>query len=234
MMACHGDFAITRRFYDRISRVYDVVADASEHAIRDCGVRALGLSPGERVLEVGCGTGHGLVAISRAVGRSGLACGVDVSSGMTAVARDRLARGADGNVALALCDARALCFLPRRFDAVLFSFTLELFGEAVPTVLAEAIRVLRPGGRVGVVAMDSDLQPGLGTPVYRWLHEHFPHAVDCGPIDVVGVMTAAGLGVEFVHATRIWSLPVKAVIATHDGGVECASPPGPHAESPNH
>ena len=83
-------------------------------------------------------------------------------------------------------------------------------------MLAEATRVLRPGGRLGVVAMDNDLQPGVGTPVYKWLHAHFSDAVDCAPIDVVGVMTASGLCVEFVHATRIWSLPVKAVIARVD------------------
>jgi demethylmenaquinone methyltransferase/2-methoxy-6-polyprenyl-1,4-benzoquinol methylase len=215
-MACDGDLTLTRRFYDGISRAYDVLADASEHTIRDSGIRALRLSRGERVLEIGFGTGHSLAAMAHAVGRSGLVCGVDVSSGMAAVARERLAVHGFEHVSLALSDAQALCFAPQRFDAVFFSFTLELFGAAVPVVLAEATRVLRPGGRVGVVAMDNDLQPGVGTPVYKWLHAHFPHAVDCAPIDVVELMTAAGFSVEFVHATRIWSLPVKAVIARVD------------------
>jgi demethylmenaquinone methyltransferase/2-methoxy-6-polyprenyl-1,4-benzoquinol methylase len=203
---------ITRRYYDRISRVYDLLANASEQEIRDYGIHALTLAPGERVLEVGFGTGHGLVAIARAVGPTGLATGVDISAGMTAIARERLERHACP-VAQVIGDARALCFSDCRFHAVFFSFTLERFGAEISEVMSEARRVLRPDGRVGVVAMDDTLEPGPGSPVYHWLHQHFPHAVDCAPIDVVGVVEAAGFTVETVRAARIWTLPVKAVVA---------------------
>ena len=69
-----------RRFYDRISRAYDFIADSSEHAVRDLGVRALGLSHGQRLLEIGCGTGHGLVSLADAVGQTGRVHGVDISA----------------------------------------------------------------------------------------------------------------------------------------------------------
>ena len=69
----------TRGFYDRISRGYDLIADSSEHAVRDLGVRALGVSHGQRVLEIGCGTGHGLVSLANAVGKTGQVHGVDIS-----------------------------------------------------------------------------------------------------------------------------------------------------------
>jgi demethylmenaquinone methyltransferase/2-methoxy-6-polyprenyl-1,4-benzoquinol methylase len=203
---------ITRRYYDRISRVYDLLADASEQEIRDYGIRALALAPRERVLEVGFGTGHGLVAMARAVGPTGLVCGVDISAGMAAIAQERLDRAAC-QVALVIGDARALCFSAYRFDAIFFSFTLERFGVEISQVLAEARRVLRADGRVGVVAMDDTLEPGPASPVYHWLHQHFPHAVDCAPIDVAGVVEAAGFTVETVRAARIWTLPVKAVVA---------------------
>jgi len=65
------DPGVTRRYYNRISHVYDLLTDRSEHAIRDCGIEALALSADERLLEVGFGTGHGLVAMARAVGPTG-------------------------------------------------------------------------------------------------------------------------------------------------------------------
>jgi demethylmenaquinone methyltransferase/2-methoxy-6-polyprenyl-1,4-benzoquinol methylase len=203
---------ITRRYYDRISSVYDLLADASERQIRDCGIQALALADGERVLEVGFGTGHSLVAMARAVGPTGLVCGVDISAGMAAIARERLERDAR-RAALVIGDARALCFSDCQFDAIFFSFTLERFGDEISQVLSEARRVLRRDGRVGVVAMDDTLEPGPGSPVYRWLHQHFPHAVDCAPIDVVGVVEAAGFSVKTIRTARIWTLPVKAVVA---------------------
>jgi demethylmenaquinone methyltransferase/2-methoxy-6-polyprenyl-1,4-benzoquinol methylase len=203
---------ITRRYYDRISRVYDLLADASEQQIRDYGIQALTLAAGERVLEVGFGTGHALVAMARAVGPTGLVSGVDISAGMATIARERLERDAC-RVALAIGDARALCFSACRFDAVFFSFTLERFGAEISHVLSEARRVLRPDGRVGIVAMDDTQQRGPGSPVYHWLHQHFPHAVDCAPIDVASIVEAAGFTVETIRAARIWTLPVKAVVA---------------------
>jgi demethylmenaquinone methyltransferase/2-methoxy-6-polyprenyl-1,4-benzoquinol methylase len=208
---------LTRRYYDRISRVYDILADVSEHAIRDCGIQALALSAGECVLDVGFGTGHGLVRMARAIGPTGLVCGVDVSAGMAAITRERLDRDAC-RAALVLGDARALCFSGSRFDAIFFSFTLERFGDEISLVLAEARRALRAGGRLGIVAMDEAMAPGPASPVYKWFHQHFPHAVDCAPIDVAGVVAAAGFTIETVHAGRIWTLPVKAIIA-RTGGV---------------
>jgi len=206
------DSRSTRRFYDRISGVYDMLADASEHAMRDSGIAALALTAGERALDVGFGTGHGLVGMARAVGSAGLVCGIDVSEGMARIARARLAGDRCDHVPIVLGDARALCFAACRFDAVFFSFTLERFGSEIPLVLSEARRVLRPGGRVGIVAMDSTMAAGAVTPVYEWLHHHFPHAVDCVPIDVVAVASAAGFLVEVVQTTRMWTLPVKAVV----------------------
>jgi demethylmenaquinone methyltransferase/2-methoxy-6-polyprenyl-1,4-benzoquinol methylase len=207
-----ADGELTRRYYDRISRVYDVLTDASEHAIRSCGIEALALRAGERALEIGFGTGHGLVAMARAIGVAGLVCGVDVSAGMAAIAGARVDREVRCRVRLVLGDGRALCFPARTFDAVFLSFTLERFGPEIPLVLSEARRVLRPGGRIGVVAMDATMGPGAASPVYQWLHQEFPHAIDCTPIDVVGVLAAAGFSVEVVQATRIWTLPVKAAI----------------------
>jgi demethylmenaquinone methyltransferase/2-methoxy-6-polyprenyl-1,4-benzoquinol methylase len=104
-----------RAFYDRISGAYDLLADSSERACRERGLAALQLRPGERVMEVGFGTGHALVAMAESVGRGGEIVGVDVSTGMLAVTKPRVA--AYRNVALITGDARHLSLLAASFDA---------------------------------------------------------------------------------------------------------------------
>jgi len=97
------------------------------------------------------------------------------------------------------------------------SFTLELFPEpTIPAVLAECARVLRPGGRLGVVAMslppEGQAESALSH-TYRWLHRHFPHIVDCQPIDALELVRRAGFEVGAVERMSIWSLPVVALAA---------------------
>jgi demethylmenaquinone methyltransferase/2-methoxy-6-polyprenyl-1,4-benzoquinol methylase len=203
----------TRAFYDRISRAYDLIADSSEHAIRDLGVQALGVSDGQRVLEIGCGTGHGLVSLADAVGHTGQVHGVDISLGMMAVAQARIRSAGLRNVALTIGDARALCFRSSVFDAVFLSFTLELFEGAIPDVLAEVRRVLRVGGRVGIVAMSDTGQTNVMIHVYQWLHRRWPDFIDCRPIDVIGVLRGAQFLASAAQTTAIWGLPVVAAVA---------------------
>ena len=212
----------TQRFYDGISGVYDLIADSSEHAARDLGIRALGVSSGQRVLEIGCGTGHALVSLANDVGQSGRVHGIDSSFGMIAVARRRIRSAGLQNVTLTIGDARAVCFPSNVFDAVFMSFTLELF-ERTPEVLAEARRVLSVGGRAGIVAMSDAGQTNAMIHVYEWLHRRWPAVIDCRPIDVVGAFRAAHFQVVSAQTTAIWGLPViaavgiKTPVGTQDG-----------------
>jgi demethylmenaquinone methyltransferase/2-methoxy-6-polyprenyl-1,4-benzoquinol methylase len=205
----------TRAFYNRISHAYDLLADASEHAARDVGLDALDVSPGERVLEIGCGTGHALVRLAGAAGQAGTVCGIDVSDGMIAVARRclREARLA-ARVHTLVGDARCLPLRAGAFDAAFMSFTLELFEPRDRSgVLREIGRVLRPGGRLGVVAMAGIHHPGPAVEVYQWLHRHFPHIIDCQPIDLAAVLHEAGYALERSRTMPIWGLPVEAGVA---------------------
>jgi demethylmenaquinone methyltransferase/2-methoxy-6-polyprenyl-1,4-benzoquinol methylase len=212
MTARHTAQHRTRDFYDGISRAYDLVADSSEHAARDLGLRALGVSSGQRVLEIGCGTAHALVSLADEVGATGQVHGVDVSSGMMAVARRRIEAAGVRNVTLTIGDARVLCFRSSVFDAVFMSFTLELFEGAIPDVLAEVRRVLRVGGRVGIVAMSNTGETNAMIDLYEWLHRRWPQFVDCRPINLVGALQAAPFQIANVQATAIWGLPVIAAV----------------------
>ena len=57
----------TRAYYDKIARVYDLLAEHTEQPMREKGLALLAARPGERVLEIGFGTGHCLVELAEAV-----------------------------------------------------------------------------------------------------------------------------------------------------------------------
>jgi len=205
-----------RHFYNRISRSYDLLADASEHAARTRGLDAVAVQPGERVLEIGFGTGHALEALATRVGAKGRVVGVDVSDGMIDLARRRLAQtGLATRVTLALGDLRRLPCRDRTFDAVFMSFTLELIepGE-IPDVLAGIARALVPGGRLGLVSLVAREHPNAVTRLYQWLHRHVPHFVDCRPIDARRFLDAAGYRLTETADLSIWGLPVLVAVGT--------------------
>ncbi len=207
----------TRDFYDRISRRYDAVAEAWEHTARQQGIEALALAQGESVLEIGYGTGHALEQFARAGAK---VVGIELSEGMRSVARQRLVKaGLEQRVRLDLGDARSLPYEDGRFDTAFMSFTVELFdSQDRHRVLGEASRVLRAGGRLGIVALAEADPPGLMSQIYTWLHEHFPHLVDCRPIDAVGALRAAGFRIRETTGMSIMRLPVISVIAMKPDG----------------
>ena len=215
------DVDSARRFYDRISSVYDALSDASEGACRDRLLERLAPAAGEHALELGFGTGHLLVTLAEAVGAEGRVAGLDVSEGMAREARRRLEEhGLSGRVDLRVGAAPPLPFPDASFDIAVLSFTLELFPSAViPEVLGELARVLRPGGRLGVVSMATPT-PGQHesalSHTYRWLHRHFPHIVDCQPIEAEKLTEAAGFAIAEAERMSIWTLPV-AVLVAHRG-----------------
>ena len=207
-----------RHFYDRIADAYDLIADSNERAARQTGVQALALRPGESVLELGFGTGNEILDLAGLVGKMGKVAGIDISPGMLAVAQRKLAAKTPAAlVDLRVGDARTLPFPNAAFDVVYTSFTLELFPEGdIPVVLAEAKRVLKPGGRIGVVSMATVRQGHRASTlegIYVWMHRHFPHIVDCRPIDTEGVLSAAGFKVSVVSDLEIWTMPVRVVVA---------------------
>jgi len=84
----------TKSFYDKIAKVYDLLAERSEQPMREAGLKLLAAAPGERILEIGFATGHCLVELARAVGPAGSVAGIDISEKMLAEAQQLLDREA--------------------------------------------------------------------------------------------------------------------------------------------
>ena len=210
-----------RRAYNRLSRWYDALAGASEGPLRDRGLQALAAQPGERVLEIGFGTGHALVSLAHSVAPSGYVVGVDISDGMAAVAAQRVAKaGCAGRVALALADGARLPFVAGSFDAVFISFTLELFDTPLlPSVLASCGEVLRPSGRLCVVALAKEQRgDALPTRLYELAHRTLPRWVDCRPIFVGPLLQEHGFCIAASTRYARWGLPVDVVLAHKSEG----------------
>jgi demethylmenaquinone methyltransferase/2-methoxy-6-polyprenyl-1,4-benzoquinol methylase len=199
--------------YDRMSVAYDLIADPAEHRARDRGLDLLNAGPGERVLEIGAGTGRALIRLAQAVAPLGEVCGLDCSAGMLRLAHQRLA-ASEGHVLLQQGDGRSLPYLAARFDAAFMSFTLELLEPPdIEVVLSEIKRVLRRRGRLAVVCLATTPEPGFVAEAYEWLHRRFPHLLDCRPIDVMRHLEECGYRPMNVDYLTFWRLPVTAVVA---------------------
>jgi ubiquinone/menaquinone biosynthesis C-methylase UbiE len=136
------------RFVDEANAMPGIVA------VEEAATAELRLSPGDRVLELGCGTGDDSRALADLVGPEGEVVGIDASEAMIAVARRRT-EGTGLPVSFHVGDAMDLGLPSESFDAVRCERLLIHVPDPA-VVLGEMIRVVRPGGRVVVVDVDMD------------------------------------------------------------------------------
>jgi SAM-dependent methyltransferase len=112
----------------------------------------LRLTPGERLLDVGCGLGEAALALAADLGVDGELVGIDASEQMLGVARDN-AKTAGCRVRFTVGDAHALDEPDDAFDAARSERTLQWLADPAAAV-AELVRVVRSGGRLSLIDTD--------------------------------------------------------------------------------
>jgi ubiquinone/menaquinone biosynthesis C-methylase UbiE len=132
------------KHYNVTSRLYPVPG-YPQQAQRRRAIRALGLRPGDTVVDVACGTGQNLPFLEQAIGPEGRIVGVDLTDAMLARARDRVEANGWSNVSLVQSDAAAFEF-PAEVDAILSTYALTQV-TGCGEVIALSATALRPGGR---------------------------------------------------------------------------------------
>lgn len=171
---------------------------------------AAAAQPGERVLDIGCGTGVTTVPYAQAVGPSGHVTGVDIARPMLDAARRRVDAAGLNNVELILADAQVHQFAPASYDLLTSRLGVMFFAD--PTAaFRNLIRALRSGGRLCMAVWATiDENPHwkipfeiavrhLGSPAPQPPHAPGPHAF--GDRDYLrGMLDAAGFARVAIEA----------------------------------
>lgn len=140
------DIEVIEKVYRRYAQGYDLYFGAVFQPGRRAVVRRMQCHPGERVLEVGVGTGLSLPLYPRDV----YVTGIDVSRAMLARARARRARRNLANVTLRRMDAERMEFADDSFDKVVAMYVVSVVPDPVRLV-NEIRRVCRPDGTIYIV-----------------------------------------------------------------------------------
>jgi phosphatidylethanolamine/phosphatidyl-N-methylethanolamine N-methyltransferase len=191
------------RVYENLAWVYDLVFGPALHPGRVDAIRRMAIKPGDRVLEVGVGTGINAPLYPKDCSVTG----IDLSSSMLEKARDRIARKGVRNVRLLPMDAADLKFADDTFDIVYAPYVISVVPDPVG-VTGEMRRVCRPGGRIVILNHFRSHNR-----VMAWLERLIsPFTVHIGfksDLDLPAFLAQADLkpiSIQKVNVPRIWSL----------------------------
>jgi ubiquinone/menaquinone biosynthesis C-methylase UbiE len=148
------------KHYDVTSRLYPAPG-YPQRAQRLQAVRALGLRPGDTVVDMACGTGLNFRLLEMVVGPRGRIIGVDLTDAMLARAQDRIKTNGWGNIGLVQADAAGFDF-PPEVDAILSTYAMTQVPECAE-VIAHGAKALSGGGRWAIL----DLKVPGNTP--EWM-----------------------------------------------------------------
>lgn len=189
--------------YEKLASVYDFTFGPTLHAGRLRAIQRMGIRRGDRVLEVGVGTGinAGLYP------RDCIVTGIDLSSSMLEKARERVARKDLSNVRLLEMDAADMRFADGAFDIVYAPYLISVVPDPI-TVAREMGRVCRRGGRIIFLNHFRSRNPLLAS-IERAISPFTVHIGFKSDLDLPAFLAQADLepiSIEKVNIPRIWSL----------------------------
>ena len=189
--------------YDKLAKVYDLIFGPTLHPGRLAAIQRMNIQPGERVLEVGVGTGINLSLYPR----EAVVTGIDFSSSMLEKARERAARPDAPPVRLLQMDAADLKFADDSFDIVYAPYLISVVPDPVK-VAREMRRVCRPGGRI--IFLNHFLSPNpVLSRIERLISPFTIHIGFKSDLDLPAFVAQADLeplSIEKVNVPKIWSL----------------------------
>jgi phosphatidylethanolamine/phosphatidyl-N-methylethanolamine N-methyltransferase len=199
--AVENDFVT--KVYEKLASVYDFTFGPVLHPGRVDAIERMGIRPGDRVLEVGVGTGINAALYPRDCSVTG----VDLSSPMLEKARERVARKGVRNVRLLQMDAANLKFGDDTFDIVYAPYVISVVPDPV-AVTREMCRVCRPGGRI-VILNHFRSRNALVAWIERMISPFTVHIGFKSDLDLPAFLAQAELkpvSIDKVNFPRIWSL----------------------------
>lgn len=199
--AVENDFV--ENVYDKLAIVYDLTFGPALHPGRLQAIERMNIQPGERVLEVGVGTGINLPLYPR----EATVTGIDFTASMLEKARERAARKNAAPVRLLQMDAADLKFADDSFDIVYAPYLISVVPDPVK-VAREMRRVCRPGGRI--IFLNHFLSPHLLlSRIERLISPATIHIGFKSDVDLPAFLAQADLmpvSIEKVNWPKIWSL----------------------------
>lgn len=127
-------------------------------------VEAARITPGLRVLDIACGTGEPAISIAALLNGTGEVIGIDLASGPLTTAQERAGKRVLTNIRFQQADAHDLPFPNESFDRITSRLGVMFFAD-LPRALRELHRVLKPGGRVALLAWGPMEQPYFETTI---------------------------------------------------------------------
>jgi ubiquinone/menaquinone biosynthesis C-methylase UbiE len=154
------------------------VQDILLQPIADLIIERAKIRSGERVLDVGCGSGSTTFAFAKAVGASGHVMGIDISAPMLAVAREVTPPGSP--VEFALADATVYPFVPESFDLLASRFGVMFFADPALS-FANLRKAMRRTGRLAFACWrEARSNPFFMVPLQA-VYQHVPKMPQVGP-----------------------------------------------------
>ena len=205
-----------RRFYDRVGRWQDSQSFYERPAV-EALVQHGAFGEARRVVEVGCGTGRLAARLLRNhCPPSTRYAAVELSPVMADLARDRL-RPFAHRAEVQVRPAPPLPFADDTADCVVAAYVLDLMPKAdVNALLAEAARVLRPGGRLCTCGLAPGTTPltRAVSRLWRGIHAAAPLAVGgCRPLSVRPLLPGTGLRALHHETVSAWGVPSEVLVA---------------------